>query len=174
MNVPSPVLSVLKHHGAVGGEADGVIQVPSIFLPTIQIPLALETMGAPDTSSGARANSFFHSSNVLVANGGANQQIFARLRPGLWQLYIQACYAGSFTAATAFRAAAIQMRLNDGSGFLLNLLTLVSAQVSFAITESVERIISLEREAELVWNLEANGVGEEARLNFAVIANRLL
>jgi len=170
MRVPSTVLSALLHHSGEFSqdEQPGVVEVPAVALPILEVPAAL----SPHVTGGAAAileNSFYFATVLTVNVGGNNIVTVATLRPGLWKLYMfVSVIADAFVANTGASVALLQPPVG---GNAINLVRLQSTNNGPSFID-LSRIISLEREAALIIQLDAFATRHDA--NFCILANRLL
>ena len=174
MNIPSTLLSVLKHHGGQGADGDAIVQVPAFALPTLQIPVGLtETnpgVAIPSPQSSSVLSSFDF---TVAASSGATTIPFLGLRPGLWRVEVFATLAMDFEPNQIFTQLTVAIQLPIGA-VACPLMMIKSRAATTPVREQITRVLSLEREALITLTHGATGVGETINFVVSVLASRLL
>lgn len=170
MNFPSNLLSIFAKHDGIQDPRDGVIGVPRLLSPVLELPEVLTEGLYGDNSTLTMRTSFTIADSMVNANAAA-QQHGVLIGPGVWDLRFCWQYHANYTDLVNVGGGYIAVNVaGSGNDFQI---AVMAPHSGIQVGDFYYRVAFAKDNALITWILNANGAGEEDRLDIGISANRL-
>lgn len=170
MNFPTTLLAVFSKHNGIQDQRDGVMGVPRLLSPVVEIPEISNDTFYGDKAGTILSTSFMWSGSIQINNGAA-QTAAIGLSSGLWDIELDVQYQSNYTDVVNVGGPYIAFVFTGASQDFQ--LFAARPQQLYVAGSFHRRVSFLREDASIQAILAANGAGETDILNWSLQANRL-
>jgi len=169
---PSNLISIFNFHGGTQTPDDGLLAVPPVVQPTVEIPTPLLTAQTGTIGDDTlRRASFAQNNGIYITNAAAQDDYLFILAPGLWDLLMIVSSLSNHTTFTKVSYLYLGVEGTPGAAFITAMSAI--ANVPQTATLRFKLAVGNQQGVSLLAQVPVQGVGESTRFDVGTIANRL-
>lgn len=170
MRFPTNLLSIFAKHNGTQEVSDGVLDVPRVLLPVLEIPEVINSITQDVAATAVQRGSFESSFLQINTNVVGGNFTVAKVGPGIWDWFITVTFWSNYTLTTGLAAIAVTDP-DTGSNVIIALFVPYTKSETF--TTRIRNSISPQTSRDIYLTLATNGVGQTQGINCHITGNRL-